>query len=602
MSNNNQKYIEILNEIKNDNNFYTSNKNLNSAYFRRDYFLKSNLYKNITEATNFLDISVSLSERIYCIINNITEISKCICGVNLRFISNIIGYKSSCSKCFRKINKNWKSPKETINSNIIKERKELLDYILNEEMKSSSYEEMMEFISLNTQIISESSTYITRTDIKNNKHILKKIIEETKSIPLDIDNFEWSNRFYNIIHNKHEGQLCAICNTNKTRYINLKKGYTICCSDKKCVQTYGCKNRVISHIENILPSINEQGFNLINKTNFNGLNTEKTKLFCNTCNSSIECDISDGKWKNIRCYNCYGKVGISYEEKTVLNHVKQYETNILENYKISNTNKELDIYIPNKKIAIEYNGGLWHSFGINFPNNISDELKNKNKHFNKFKQCNDLNINLLQINSYEWSNLNKQNIWKSIINNKLKINNKIYARKCKILELCNKQKNDFLNINHLQGMDNSKIKLGLEYEGRLVSVMTFSKPRFNKNYEWELVRFCNLLNYNVIGAASKLLKHFIKNHNPKTLISYADLRYSNGNLYKKLGFEFKKYTPPSYVYIKGDKVLSRFSCQKNKLSKILSYFDENKSESQNMIDNNYRKLWDAGTMLFVLSK
>jgi len=602
MTTNNQKYIDILNQIKNDNNFYTSNGNLNSAYFRRDHFLKGDLHKNINEITNFLDNSSSLSERIYCITNNIIKSPVCICGVNLRFISNVIGYKSSCSKCFRKVNKNWKSCSKTKLNNLAKERQELVDYISDESTEVCSFDEMIEYISSNSEIISESSIYVSRNDIRSNKHILKRIIQETKYIPLDVNDFQWSNRFYNILHNKHEGQLCLICNINKTRYINLKRGYTTCCSNKECVQTYGCKNRVIGHIENILPVINEQGFDLIDKLEFNGLNVGKTQLFCNTCNSSIECDISDGKWKNIRCYNCYGKVGISYEEKTVLNHVKQYESNILENYKISNSNKELDIYIPNKSIAIEYNGGIWHSFGSSFPNNINAEIKNKNNHFNKFKQCNDLNINLLQINSYEWNNLSKQNIWKSIINNKLGINNKIYARKCKIIELHNKQKNDFLNKNHLQGMDNSRIKLGLEYNGELVSVMTFSKPRFNKNYEWELVRFCNLLNHNVIGGASKLLKHFIENYSPKTLISYADLRYSNGNMYKKLGFYFKSYTPPSYVYIKSDKVLSRFSCQKNKLPKILENFDENKTESRNMLDNNYRKLYDAGTMLFILSK
>lgn len=598
----NQTYIKILNQIKNDINFYTSNGKLNSAYFRRDYFLKGDLNKNINQVTNFLDISVSLSERVYCIINNITIISKCICGVNLRFISNIIGYKSSCSKCFRKINKNWKSSKETINNNILKERQDLINYILDNKTSISNEEEMVEFILTKKNISAESIKCVTRIDVKNNKHILKRIIEETKYMPLNLNNFSWPNRFYNILHNKHEGQLCLICNTNKTRFINLKRGYTTCCPNKECVQIYGCKNRVISHIETILPNIQEQGFDIVNIKKFDGLNAGKTSLFCNTCNNSIEYDISDGNWKNIRCYNCYGKAGISYEEKTVLNHIKQYESQVLENYKIPNSNKELDIYIPHKNIAIEYNGGLWHSFGSSFPNNIDNESKNKYNHFNKFKQCNDLNINLLQINAYEWNNLNKQNIWKSVINNKLGINNKIYARKCKIIQLSNKQKNDFLNTNHLQGMDNSKIKLGLQYNGELVSVMTFSKPRFNRNYEWELVRFCNLLNHNVIGGASKLLNYFVKNYKPKNIISYADLRYSNGNMYKKLGFKFKSYTPPSYVYIKGDNLLSRFSCQKHKLSKLLSNFDSNKSENQNMIDNNYRKLYDAGTMLFILSK
>jgi hypothetical protein len=176
---------------------------------------------------------------------------------------------------------------------------------------------------------------------------------------------------------------------------------------------------------------------------------------------------------------------------------------------------------------------------------------------------------------------------------------KIYARKCEIIEVDNKTKDDFLNINHLQGMNNSKIKLGLKFKGKLVSIMTFSKPRFNKNYEWELVRFCNLLNHSVVGGATKLLNYFIKNYNPKNLISYANLRYSNGNLYKKMGFVFKSYTPPSYVYIKNDKIVSRFTCQKKRLSKMLEHFDENKTETKNMADNGYRKMWDCGTMLFV---
>ena len=127
--------------------------------------------------------------------------------------------------------------------------------------------------------------------------------------------------------------------------------------------------------------------------------------------------------------------------------------------------------------------------------------------------------------------------------------------------------------------------------------MTFSKNRFKKNSnEWEMVRFCNLLNTNVVGAASKLFKHFNKHFNNDNLpiISFSDRRFFNGNLYKTLGFEFNKNTTPSYIYWKDSKVLNRMSCQKHKLPKLLENFDVDKSEYQNMIANGWKRVWDSG--------
>ncbi|MBR4316253.1 MAG: hypothetical protein IKP65_04695 [Alphaproteobacteria bacterium] len=89
----------------------------------------------------------------------------------------------------------------------------------------------------------------------------------------------------------------------------------------------------------------------------------------------------------------------------------------------------------------------------------------------------------------------------------------------------------------MQGKDNSSIKLGLFHENELVSVMTFGKPRFNKNYQYELIRFASKLGYQIIGGASKLLTCFINQYHPESIISYADRRYSNGELYEAIGFE-----------------------------------------------------------------
>ncbi|MFW6014799.1 MAG: hypothetical protein ACOCRK_00005, partial [bacterium] len=163
-----------------------------------------------------------------------------------------------------------------------------------------------------------------------------------------------------------------------------------------------------------------------------------------------------------------------------------------------------------------------------------------------------------------------------------------------------KIKNNFLEENHLQGKDHSLIKLGLYYNNDLLSVMTFGKTRYNKNYEWEMIRFCNKKYYNIIGGAGKLLKHFVKKYNPSSIISYADIRYSNGNLYEKLGFVYLYNSDPNYFYNKNKTILTRIQCQKHKLKKLLgNEFNENKTEVQNMKDNGWQQVFDCGNMVYL---
>jgi hypothetical protein len=597
----NSIYIDILIKLKNSGNIFTQTGKVNSAVLRRDWFIKSPIHKEIVEVTNFLDPNSSISERIYCIQNNLSERYKCVCGKIQKFISVNQGYIKTCHKCTRKIGRSWKSCSETKKTTVSNEKKNLVDFITNTKDKSHSLGELLKFIeNKKVGIKNHNTQWVNTYDLRHNKPILKKIIELTNYIKFDIDNPEWSKRIYNIYNNTHNGQLCVICNKNNTRYINFLRGYTTCCNTKACVQQYGCKNRVTNHISNIKDYITEQGFEFSIGDNYKGLNSGKLTLKCQKCEESNEYDIADGKWKNIRCIGCYGDSRISFEEKEICKYLESLNVEILENQKILKNYKELDILIPSKNLAIEYNGVLWHSFGTEFPNNIELEPTHKFNHVNKTKECKEKNIQLLQIFSNEWNNQKKKEIWKSIINSKLGISNKIYARKCKILEVNNEQKNNFLNSNHLQGMDNSKIKLALTYDNKIVSMMTFSKPRFNKNYEWEMVRFCNLLNHTVVGGASKLIKYFIKKYNPKNILSYADLRYSDGNLYNTLGFKFVSNTPPSYFYVKSGDIIYRFTAQKYKLSKLLETYDSDKTEVMNMMDNKYRRIWDCGTMLFVL--
>ncbi len=110
----------------------------------------------------------------------------------------------------------------------------------------------------------------------------------------------------------------------------------------------------------------------------------------------------------------------------------------------------------------------------------------------------------------------------------------IAARKCIIREVMNYETTDFLNNNHLQGFCNAKVNIGLFYNDELISLMTFGKPRYNKNYEWELIRYCST--YCIKGGEQKLFQYFLRHYSPKSIISYCDESKFTGKIYEYLGF------------------------------------------------------------------
>ena len=276
--------------------------------------------------------------------------------------------------------------------------------------------------------------------------------------------------------------------------------------------------------------------------------------------------------------------------------------------------KEIDIYLPDYKLGIEYNGLLWHSRGTTFPNNLDPNLKIN--HFNKTNSCDDLGINLLHIFENEWIDEDKKEKWKSVIRNKLHKNqNKVFGRKTSFKEITSKEANIFCEENHLQGKGVSGLNYGLTYknkfnEDELISVMTFSKTRFrNKEHPdvlYEMIRFCNKKHYSINGGASKLLKNF-RLLNPGGIVSYANRRWSDGHLYRTLGFTLSHISNPNYFYfhtkdkVNGvNKLWSRNKFQKHKLHNVLETFDAADTEFNNCFNNGYRQIFDSGNYVFIL--
>jgi hypothetical protein len=326
-----------------------------------------------------------------------------------------------------------------------------------------------------------------------------------------------------------------------------------------------------------------------NKVNHSFKN--KFEFICNRCQETTSVYLSNGYLPSCKCSNYKGYSLIEDELYVFLRELFE-ENQIFTNRRdILKNRMELDFYIPHINMAIEVNGIYWHSESMG---------KYRDYHLFKTKECEDKGISLIHILDYEW--LFKQDIVKSILLSRFKLlSNKIYARKCEVREIKDtKLIREFLDKNHIQGYTHASTSLGLYYNNELVSVMTFSKNRFNKSSnEYEMVRFCNKLYINVVGGASKLFTHFIKTYNNFNIVSFADRRWFNGNLYNQLEFDFIKFTSPSYFYWKDNKILSRMSCQKHKLEKLLENFNSKKTEYQNMLDHGYRRVWDCGNYKFI---
>ena len=267
-----------------------------------------------------------------------------------------------------------------------------------------------------------------------------------------------------------------------------------------------------------------------------------------------------------------------------------------------NIDNVIDILgLSNENILYTTDGFLLvdHSLCIRYVNNLEGYLDytytiNFRNESNQY--CKTLII-------YEDQLKNNLPIIQSRLNSLLNNNAIIYGRKCIIKKVDSKTSKKFLDENHMQGNSHtSKYRYGLYYNHELVSIMTFGSLRkslgqSSKDDEYELLRFCNKLNYNVVGGASKLLNYFIKESSPKSILSYADYSWSDGGVYEKLGFYKIGNTAPGYWYMIDDKREHRYKYTKQNLIKM--GYDKDLTEKEIMESLNIPRFYDCGNLKYL---
>lgn len=254
---------------------------------------------------------------------------------------------------------------------------------------------------------------------------------------------------------------------------------------------------------------------------------------------------SDNKVRNAvrkNGWEDYLSIYVSSPESELQDLLKKFNVDFMPHERKILNRMEIDIYIPAKKIGIEFNGDYWHS----------DAVKEKNYHFDKSKLAESKGIRLIHIYEYEW------NTMKDKIIQLLKIalgivDTKIYARQCEIREITNQEAKPLNDKVHLQGHRNAQVTYGLYHNGDLVQLMSFSKTHYNRNLKgdnsWEIIRGCPGSNNIVVGGVSKLFTHFVKEHDPDEVFSYCDFNKFDGKSYEAIGMKFVGYTGPDKTYL-----------------------------------------------------
>lgn len=397
--------------------------------------------------------------------------------------------------------------------------------IIKEKSKKTSIEKY------NTEYYNQTNEFREKSKLTN----LKKY---------GVDNYTKSDEF------KERVKLTNLEKYGVEHYNNIEK------SKKTILDKYG--------VDNIMHSEEFRKDNFKISKNINYLKHINGNISLFKCDSKLDHNfeissdlyLSRIKYNTPLCTICY-PIGYnkSIKEKEVVNYIEGIK-NIICNYKIGNRKIQIDVFIPELKFGIEFNGLYWHS----------EIYKNKNYHLDKLEYFKENGIDIIHIWEDDWDN--KKDIVKSVILNKLgQTENKIYARKCEIKEVKPNEARIFLDENHIQGFVKSNLKFGLYYKDQLVSLMSFDHFEGRKkmeNDEWNLNRFCTKLNTNVIGGASKLLKYFIDNYNPLRIVSYADKDLSNGSLYKILGFNKVYESKPDYKYIINNKRIHKSNFKNSK--------------------------------------
>lgn len=485
----------------------------------------------------------------------------------------------------------------------------------------------------NTYIaVSKTNSEDTFKDYQNNSGVLTQYVEKTLNIKvpssfLRMQYFRetgkyWYEQYFDIVQIKKENRLTKKCKYCEWETVDIKN------------RSGAYKNHLINthgiEIKDYLEQFPEEKEYFITE-----LKQYEREIASKNNNLFIECPLCGNKYMSLVAhlklvhdltteqfklnYPYYPIISKSLHEINVKNYklsnlvvsknrfISKSEKEISEFLKNNGLNvecnrqmligQEIDMYIPDKNVGIEFDGLKWHTefFG----------KKKHSYHLDKTIRCQQKGVKLIHI--FEDEYINKKDIVLAKLKQILQINNNIpivYGRKCRVKEIYKNDAKNFLEKNHIQGYVASSIYIGAFYNNQIIGVACFKNGNI-KHSSWELTRFATDINIRCVGICGKMLNYFIKEYEPNKIISYADRRWTweNNNIYTKLGFKLIHIGKPDYRYynekIDKYKRVHKMTMNKQVLHKRYG-FPLTMTELEMAKELGYDRIWDCGLLKYEL--
>jgi len=385
---------------------------------------------------------------------------------------------------------------------------------------------------------------------------------------------------------------CNMCNT-----ISKKRVDALIHHDEECIF---CKERSSVRDKFDDNDFLKEGYKLLDEKIDIKNNKQPLNLLHIKCGTIHRITYKDFFHKKHRCSNCK----VSYNEQEIVEFIKTiYDGSIILHDRSMLKPNELDIYIPDKKLAIEYNGSYYHRV----------EKLGNNYHQKKTLDCNDKGIRLIHIFDSDWVHKKEFIKQKILIALNKDFRKKIYAKNTIVKIENNKERlRNFYNDNHIQGYTSNFIySFSLYSKNKLVANILLAKPsklsgtNSSKNNELEVIRYATAKEFCIVGGYNKLIMGLILSL-PKEitrLYTYANLRYDSGSLYENSNWTLDSLTKPSYFYIKNNtyEEFHRTSFTREKLKKYYKdIYSDNLTEEEMSRKLNLNKIYDCGKLKFYL--